>query len=101
MVEFDEYIQDRELADKITQLVQEIDPEQDPFVCRLVEEFDEDGVPSWSIDLCYRLSNTPIKTKDTAKLIFRIREFLFGRGDNRFPYIYHNLEDNQPVATAC
>lgn len=97
----DEYIQDQALAEKINQLVGEIAPEQDAWVCGLTEVIDEDGEASWIVNLCYELSETPIKPSHNAKLVFEIREFLSSRGDTRFPYIYHNLPEGQPVATAC
>lgn len=94
-------IQDQKLADKINQLIKEITPKQSAWVRSVIEEFDEDGNSRWVIDLYFELSDVPIETQDNAKLTFKIREFLFSRGDTRFPYIYHNLPENQPVASAC
>jgi hypothetical protein len=101
MTNFSEFIQDTELANKITDLVKEIAPNQDAFVCRLEKEIDDDGVESWSIDLCYNFSTTPINPRDSMKLIYKIREYLSDRGDNRFPYIFHNFDAGQPIASAC
>ena len=70
-------------------------------VCGIGTDYDDDNIPFLVIELCYEESITPIEAKTNSKLTFEIREKLKELQDFRFPYIYHNLPNNQPVKTAC
>jgi len=94
-------IEDEELAQAIEQVVKSIVSDQDVVVCGLIEESDEDGNAQLVVDLCYAPSDVPIRTSNSAKLIFEVRNLLSARGDKRFPHIYHNLPEGQPVEPAC
>lgn len=94
-------IVDTHLADEIETVIREAVPDQDITVCGLVESKDEDGEAHLVIDLCYVPSDMPIRPENNARMLFRVRQLLADRGDTRFPYIYHNLPEGQPVASSC
>ncbi len=94
-------IHDEELARRIEQVIQNAIPDQRITVCGLVESEDEDGEKHLVIDLHYVPSNVPIRPENNAKMIYDVRELLAEHGDLRFPHIFHNLPEGQPVAGFC
>lgn len=94
-------ITDTDLASEIEAVIQAAVPDQDVTVCGLVESRDDDGEAHLIIDLCYIPSSAPIRPENNARMIYEVRRLLSDRRDARFPYIYHNLPEGQPVAGSC
>jgi len=94
-------IADDQLAQEIQAVIRTAVSDQDVTVCGLVESYDHEGEAHLLIDLRYAPSDVPIRSENNARMLYEVRRLLAGRGDSRFPYIYHNLPEGQPVASAC
>ena len=70
-------------------------PDHDIYVCdvRAFEDFDGDELIN--VELCYRAPSVPLGARATADLLIELRSHLLAMGEDRFPFLRHNLQPNQ------
>jgi hypothetical protein len=70
-------------------------PEHDIYVCGVSAYEDFDGDELINVELCYRAAGVPIGARATAKLLIDLRTRLLALGEERFPFLRHNLQQEQ------
>jgi hypothetical protein len=70
-------------------------PDHDIYVCDVRGFEDLDGDEFINIELCYRAPGVPIGARTTADLLIDLRTHLLAIGEDRFPFLRHNLQPNQ------
>jgi hypothetical protein len=89
---------DKNIVELIKQTVRE---SMEPYGLRDVNVRageDHDGDPVIFVEAQYDLSERPIDTDVTARLMHVLRDRLWERGETRFPHIRHLFDERQTVS---
>jgi hypothetical protein len=70
-------------------------PDHDIYVCGVGAYEDFDGDELINVELCYRAPNVPLGARATANLLIELRSHLLAMGEDRFPFLRHNLQPGQ------
>ena len=70
-------------------------PEHDIYICDVSAYEDFDGDELINVELCYRAPKVPLGARATADLLIELRSHLLSMGEDRFPFLRHNLNSEQ------
>ena len=69
-------------------------------ITQLSAEIDEDGVEGLNLRLRYALSQRPVDARKSIGMISAIHDALASNGDDRFVFVEHFFDDQQPIGAS-
>ena len=89
-----------EIRQEIETFVERKLPEHDIYVCGVTAFEDFDGDELINVELCYRAPDVALGARATAELLIGLRSHLLAMGEERFPFLRHNLQPGQLLESA-